>query len=86
MLNIELPHDPAILRLDNTHEKWEYSSSTNYTWMCLVALFIIAEKEKQSRYFPGGSVVKTMCFHCGERGSIPGWGTRNNQRRTKRKI
>ena len=53
--------------------------------MCLVALFIIAEKEKQSRDFPGGSVVKTMCFHCGERGSIPGWGTKKQSKKNKKK-
>ena len=23
--------------------------------------------------FPGGSVVKTLCFKCRGKGSIPGW-------------
>ena len=24
--------------------------------------------------FPGGPVVRTLCFHCRGMGSIPGWG------------
>ena len=26
--------------------------------------------------FPGGPVVRTQCFHCGDPGSIPGQGTK----------
>ena len=29
------------------------------------------------RDFPGGPVVKTLCFHCGATTSVPGCGTRS---------
>ena len=38
--------------------------------------------------FPGGPVVRTLCFHCWGPGSIPGQGTKipqNVQRNQKRK-
>ena len=28
------------------------------------------------REFPGGPVVRTLCFHCRGHGSIHGWGTK----------
>ena len=36
-------------------------------------------KENEFTYmwnFPGGPVVKTLCFHCRDTGSIPDWGTK----------
>lgn len=32
--------------------------------------------EGLKRVFPGGPVVKTLCFHCRGTGSIPGQGTK----------
>ena len=34
--------------------------------------------------FPGSPVVRTLRFHCGGEGSIPGWGT-NIQQADKKK-
>ena len=31
------------------------------------------------REFPGGPVVRTWRFYCGDPGSIPGWGTKMPQ-------
>ena len=36
-------------------------------------------KKYQYREFPGGPVVRTLCFHCWGPGSILGWGTKTLQ-------
>ena len=33
-------------------------------------------QDRFSGDFPGSPVVKTPCFHCRGKGSIPGWGTK----------
>ena len=31
---------------------------------------------RKGQDFPGGRVVRTLCFHCRGPGSVPGWGTK----------
>ena len=37
---------------------------------------IRCDSKKMIKDFPGGPVVKTLCFQCGDMGSIPGGGTK----------
>ena len=32
--------------------------------------------------FPGSPVVRTLCFHCWDPASIPGWGTKKNENKS----
>ena len=41
--------------------------------------------ETGSREFPGSPVVRSWCFHCRGPGSIPGWGTKIPQNKTKKR-
>ena len=56
-LKIELPYDPAIPLLGIYAEKNENSNSKRYVHPNVHSNTIY-------RDFPGGPVVKTLCFHC----------------------
>ena len=62
--------DPAQPKIYNffKEKKLGFSSSPDVSFSQV--------KSTQVREFPGGPVVKTQRFHCGDLGSIPGQGTK----------
>ena len=62
-------------QLDNGHMMMPWSRD-QLKMAFLGKVFVPGKKKYPCGEFPGGSVVRTCCFHCHGLGSIPGWGTK----------
>ena len=67
MLNIVLPHNPAILLLGiYPRERGMYVNTKSHTWILIAALFVVVKMWKQSKCSSTNEWINTMHIYTKE--------------------